>query len=148
MLPEVVFLSQMDHPFGRQSDVLCPDVVCLVVILVNGCPQFIHGHFQNLGDVLPCPGERFLLEIVAEREISQHFKEGTVARGEPHPVDVGCANAFLTGGHSAPGRFQFPREIFFQGRHARVDEQQGFVVDGHKRETLVPEMSFGFKKSR
>ena len=46
------------------------------------------------GQKLPAPGDGFLLEVIAQRPVAQHFKEGEVA-GVAHVVDVAGADALL-----------------------------------------------------
>ena len=45
-----------------------------------------------------------MLEIIAERKIAEHFKEGAVTRGFTDIFDIAGTDTFLTGGHTSSGR--------------------------------------------
>ena len=57
----------------------------------------VAGKPHRFRDELPSPGNRFLFEVIAEGEISEHFEEGEMAKRRPDALDVGGAQAFLTG---------------------------------------------------
>ena len=45
-----------------------------------------------------------MLEIVAERKVSEHFKKGTVTCGFTDIFDITGTDTFLTGSHTSSGR--------------------------------------------
>ena len=63
--------------------------------------------------------DRLILEIVAEREIPQHFEEGVVARGVADIVEVvvlaAGADAFLAAGRGRIGPRFSPVKTFLNG---------------------------------
>lgn len=69
-----------------------------------------------------------MLEVVAEREVAEHLKEGAVARGVTDVVDIARADALLAGADAAARRLLLALEPGLHGGHARVDEQDGLVV--------------------
>jgi hypothetical protein len=70
-----------------------------------------------------------------------------VTGSETNSVDVGSADALLTGGHTVTGRFLLTGEVFFQRGHTCVDEQNRLVPDGNEREALVTQMALGLKEA-
>ena len=77
---------------------------------------------------LYAPGQGFLFEIVAEAEVSEHFKECAVARGMSDIIDITGTDAFLAGTHPLLRRGLCSREICFERRHAGVYDQYRFVI--------------------
>ena len=146
VLPEIVLLAKPYDPFGSHPDLLCPDVKGFVVVLKDGDPELVHRHFHNLGAELPCPGGGFMLEIIAERKVSEHFKISSVPCGYADSFNIRRAYALLAGGHSLSGRSKLARKIFFERSHACVDEQQALVALRNKRKAVCPEVSLAFKK--
>ena len=59
MLPEVVLLAQADHVILGDADLLRPDVVGLVILLINRDVQAVSGNLEFLGQELPRPGNDF-----------------------------------------------------------------------------------------
>ena len=94
-LPEVVggerralVVADADDALGRQANVVTPDGVGLVVGVVHGGEQALGRDLPDLGQQLPGPGDRLLLEVVAERPVAQHLEEGVVAGGVAHRIQV------------------------------------------------------------
>ena len=89
--------------------------------------------------VISVPGklDRPLLEIVAEGEIAEHFKESMVPRGEPDIVQVIVlatgAHAFLRGRGRGIGAFFNAGKHVLELHHARIGEHQRRVVARHQR---------------
>jgi hypothetical protein len=46
------------------------------------------GDLQLTGDELPREADRVALEVVAEREVAEHFEERVVARGVPDLLEI------------------------------------------------------------
>ena len=57
MLPEVILFAQADHVVLGDADGLGPDVVGLIVVLIDGDVQLIGGDLQLFGQEFPGPGE-------------------------------------------------------------------------------------------
>ena len=101
-LPEVVGPHALDALAG-EADAVGPDLLGLVVALVDRHPDAVGVQLEHLGDELPGPGDGVGLEVVAEAEVPQHLEEAEVAatgrwrRGRcacpgPHaPLDRGGA---------------------------------------------------------
>ena len=146
VFPEVIFFSESYNPFGRNTDFFCPNVKSLVIILIDGDPELVHGHFHNLSAKLPCPRGCLMLEVIAEREVAEHFKICSVSCGNSDALNVRCADALLAGGHTPARRSELPSEVFFERRHACVDEEQTLVALRNKGEAVRSEVSLAFKE--
>ncbi len=85
------------------------------MIISNG--QFIFRQPEFFGYQFPSPGNSFVFEIIAEREVSEHFKKCVVAYGVSDIVQVimfaAGANGFLGSGRSfVVARFVAGENIF------------------------------------
>ena len=150
MLPEVVLLAQTHHVVRGNADLLGPDIVGLVVLLVHRDVQAILGDSHPLvtGQELPSPGDDLVLEVILEGEVAQHLKEGTVAGSDAHALDIRGADALLAGGHAVTGRLLLCQEPLFHGCHAAVDQQQAGVVLGYQGEAVQTQMTLAFKEAQ
>ena len=146
VLPEIVLFSETEDPLRRDADLLIPDIEGLVVVQIYGRIQSVRVQSDHLGQKLPAPGDRLMLEIISEGEISQHLKESAVPVGLSDILDIARADALLTGGHSPSGRDLLPGKIGFQGSHARIDQQQAVVVVRHQGKALHHQMPLALKK--
>ena len=150
MLPEVVLLAQTDHVVGGDAHLLGPDVVSLVVLLVDRDVELVlrDGHPLVAGQELPSPRNDLLLKVVLEGEVAQHLEEGAVAGGDAHALDVRGADALLAGGHAVAGRLLLSEEPLLHGGHAAVDEQQAGVVLRDEREAVQTQMALALKEGK
>ncbi|KAF5038086.1 hypothetical protein DSECCO2_557960 [anaerobic digester metagenome] len=134
--PEVVLLSHAVDAFRRDVGVRQPQVARLVVVTENGGIQAFLGQLQVFGQELPGELDGVFLEIVAEREVAQHFEKGVVARGAAHVFEVvvlaAHAQALLRGGGPHVAALFLPQENLLELLHPRVGEQQRGVVLGHE----------------
>ena len=136
MLPEVILLAEAEDALLRNTDLVAPDGEGLVVRrgrLAAGEHRGVQAvRLQadplGAGEELPRPGDRLMLEVVAEREVAEHLKVGAVARGVTDVVDVARADALLASADAAARRLLLALEPGLHGGHARVDEQDGLVV--------------------
>ena len=141
------YLALMDGALlGSDADLVDPDILSLVVGLEDRDPQAVHRNLKHLGDELPGPGGRLMLEIVAERKVAQHLEKGAVPGGLADLLDVGGAHALLAGGDALARRRSLPEKIFLHRRHAGVDQQQTVVVLRQQRKALEPGVSLALKK--
>lgn len=69
---------------ARLSIHLLPQLSRRVVLLVNGNAKELIGNAELLVDKLVRHGNRLLLVVVAEREVSKHLKHGLMTRREPN----------------------------------------------------------------
>ena len=67
---------------ARSSSHLLPQLSRCVVLLVNGNAKELVGNAELLVDELVRHGNRLLLVVVAEREVSKHLKHGLMTRRE------------------------------------------------------------------
>ena len=129
--------------FFRQADDVLPDVICFIIIQINGSPDLICGHFQMFGDEFPAPLDGLFFEIVTEGEATQHFEEGTMTGSDTYVIDISGTDTLLACGHSlAGGSFQ-TSEIRLQRSHAGVDDQKALVLIGDQREASSCVMFLG-----
>ena len=135
--PEIVLGRDADDPLFGQARNLLPQVERLVIRVVDGRGQFFGGQPPFPGQQGPGMGDRLLLEIVAEAEIPQHFKEGMMARGVADIVEIimltASAHAFLARRRGLVGAGFKAREDILERHHARIDEHQRRVVMRHQR---------------
>ncbi len=121
VLPEIVRLAHAVNVRGLYADSLCPDVVSLVILFVNGNIKLFGVYFHDLCEKLPRPRNDLFFEIIAEREVPEHFKIRAVAGGLADIFNIGCADALLAGGYARSRRRNLPRKIFLHRRHAGID---------------------------
>ncbi len=138
--PEVVGGGDADDLLVGEAGDLLPDVEGLVVGVIDGDQQALGIEAELPGQQGPGALDGVVLEVVAEREIAQHLKEGVVTRGVADVVQVvvlaAGAHAFLRTGGALVGRGRAAREVVLERHHARIDEQQGRVVLRHQRSRL------------
>ena len=135
---------------GCDAHFLGPDIVSLIVLLVDGDVELIfrNGHPLVAGQELPCPGNDFLFEIILEREVAQHLKERAVAGSDANALDIRGTDALLAGGHAVTGRLLLSEEPFFHGGHAAVDQQQARVVLRDEREAVQAQVALALKEAQ
>src|SRR6185436_8754930 len=130
-------VADADHALLRQADRLGPDLVGLVVGLVDRRPQLVRGQLVHLGEQFPGELDRVPLEIVAEGKVAEHLEEGVVPRGVADVLQVvvlaAGAHASLGGGRAVVGTLLLAEENVLELHHAGVDEQQRRVVCRHER---------------
>ncbi len=136
--PEVVLFAQaLDALLGHADD-LVPDLLGLVVVLVDGDPELLRlqavtALVLGRGEQLPGELDRAFLEVVAEGEVAAHLEERAVAGGLADLFDVGGAHALLHAGGAGEGRLDLAQEVGLEGHHAGRDEQQSRVVRDERR---------------
>ena len=82
----------------RDTDFIRPNRVRLVVVLIDGDPEFFLWKFQCDGQELPGKANGIVLEIIAKAEVAQHFEESVVACGV---TDVFQIIVFAASTHTA-----------------------------------------------
>ncbi len=126
--PEVVVVAHALDPLGRQSHLVDPDLLRLVVAVVHGDPQAVAVEAEHVGQQLPGQRDGVFLEVVAEAEVAQHLEEGAVVGIGAHDLDVEGAEALLHTGGPGPGRLLVTDEVRLEGHHAGDGEQHRRVV--------------------
>ena len=156
-LPEVVgrvartlVVADADDALGRHADFLGPDVVGLVVFVIDGHPQLVLGQLVDPGQQFPGVVDGIFLEVVAEAEIAQHLEESVVACGV---ADVFQVVVLAAGAHAAlRGRGARIRtrlraeEHIFELHHSRIGEEQCRIVAGHKARRANDRMALRFEE--
>src|SRR5690606_24843391 len=94
-LPEVVrcirralIVANADDTFSGNAYFLGPDVVGLVVVLVDRDPQLFGRQLVHRREQLPRVLNRIALEVVSETEIAEHLEERMVTGGIAHVFEV------------------------------------------------------------
>jgi len=142
-LPEIVrgvrgalVVADADDPLGRQADHLVPQVVGLVVGVIDGNQEPFRCQSPHVRQQLPRPSDGLLLEIVAEGPVAQHFEEGMVARGITDRIEVvvlaARTQAALHVGRTHVAALFRTQEHILELHHAGVGEQQRGIVAGHQ----------------
>ena len=120
-----------------------------IVGVINGDGQAVRVKPPFLGDECPRVVDRLLLEIVAEREIAEHFEERVVPSGIADIVEIimlaARAHAFL----ARRGSLVRPRleagEDILEWHHPRIDEHQRRIIMRHQRRGRHTGMAAGFE---
>ena len=87
----------------------------------------------------------FAFEVVAEREITEHFKEGHVSGGTSDVIDIAGADAHLASGGFFESRVAQAHEFAFELVHPGGGEKHCWVV-GDQDITRLANTAFGFKE--
>ncbi len=142
--PEVVagifgalVVADAHHAFGRQADLLRPDVISLVIVDVDRGPELVGRQLVDLGQQLPGPLERLAFEVVTKAPVAEHLEEGVVACGVADVFQVVVLAAGAQAGlHRCRAHVRAlvgAEEHILELHHARVGEHQGRVVARHER---------------
>ena len=142
--PEVVgsvrrafVVADTDHTFSRNPDFPGPDVIGFIIAGVDRDPEFVLGQVQDRGQESPGEGDRITLEVIAEAEVTQHFKEGVVTSGITDVFQVimlaAGAYALLAADSAGVGALFLAQKAVLELVHPRVSEQQGWVVARNQR---------------
>ena len=145
VLPEVVLLAEAEDAVLGKTDLVVPDVEGLVVVLVDRGVQTIGLQAHHLGQKLPGPMQRIVLEVVAEGEVAQHLEVSAVAGGLAHIVDIAGADALLAGTDAVTGRLLLALEPGLHGSHTGIDEQNGLIALGDQGKAGQAQVPFAFK---
>ena len=130
----------------RDADKVVPIIARLIVLRINRHIETLFFQREDFRQKFPRPRDGFLLEIIAERKVSEHFKESMMPRRAPDIFDIARADTFLCRRHAMPRRLHLPREIRLQGGHAGSDQKQTRIVLRHERITRQAQMSLRFKE--
>ena len=155
--PEVVghvasalVVTDANDAFCGNAHFFVPDVVGFVVFCVDGDPQFFSRKHEVLRQEFPGEVNGIVFEIIAKREVAEHFKESVVTCGVTHIVQVvmlaACANTFLTGGGTGVGALVETKEDVLELVHTSIGEEQGGIVTRNHRARANNRMSFAFEE--
>src|SRR5882762_5295047 len=142
--PEVGFVAEPEDLLGREElEFLRPDVVGLVVADVHRGDELRAVEPEDLGQKLPAPLDRFLLAVIADREVAEHLEERLVVTVLPHLVDVRGPEDLLHRDDPLGRRLLLPGEVRHERLHAGAREEDRRVVlqderpAGHARVPLL-----------
>ena len=150
VLPEVIGLTELENLLGGNADLLVPDFPCLIVIEINGGIESLGVKANPLvrGQELPAVCNGFLLEVIAEGEVAEHFKVGAMACGLADVLDIAGADALLAGADSLGGRHLLALEEGLHGCHTGVNQQKACVILRNERKAGQSLMTLAFKKAK
>ena len=135
--PEIVRGGDADDALLRQAGDLAPQIERFVVGVIDSDGELIRREAPFLGQQSPGMDDRLFLEIIAEREVPEHFKECMVARSIADIIQIIVlapgADAFLRrdGARDRPGLEA--REDVLERDHARIGEHQRRIIIRHQR---------------
>jgi hypothetical protein len=117
-----------------------PDRGGFVVCFENRDVELVLRKLQLGRDKFPSEVNRLFLEIVAEREVSEHLEKSMVPGREADVFQVVVfptrPNALLRAGGPGIGSFLLPQKNILELNHPRGREQEGRVIRGDKRRAL------------
>ncbi len=145
--PEVVSFSETDDTLFRHLNHVFPEVIGLIIIKVNRGPQFFSVQSHLIGQKVPGIRNRLFLEIITEREVSEHLKKGVMPGRTADIFEI----IVLTPGPHTFLRCRRPIIIpCFQTDkgilkliHARISKKQGRVIGWYQTGTFNFRVSLG-----
>ena len=117
MFPEVVFFSKTENPFRRDAYLLIPNLPCLIIVQIDGRIQPVRFKSYHFCQELPRPPDRFLLEIITEREVPKHLKKRSMSGGLAYVLNIARTDTLLTCGNPLSRRNLLACKIWLQRRH-------------------------------
>ena len=138
-LPEIIF--QRDNMIRGKTRLLQPNLLCFVIVWIDGYPKLLFGQFDDFGQKLPCPRNRFFLEIVSKGEVSKHLKKCLMPRCTSDVFDISCTHTALTGNDAMARRLYLTGKKGLEGCHASTDQKQRRVILRDKRIAWQTKMS-------
>ena len=111
VFPEVVFFSKTENPVFGDADLFIPDFKSLIILFVDGRIETVFFQTDNLCQKFPGPGDRFMFEIIAKREVSEHFEKCTVTVCFTDIFNIAGTDTFLTGRYPVARRNLLPCKI-------------------------------------
>ncbi len=158
-LPEVIrsvggafVITNADDTFARDANLFFPDFVSFVVGFVDGYPQAIFRQVEPVftGQQFPCVLDSIVFEIVAKAEVTQHFKEGVMARGVTDVFQIvvftARTHAALRGGCAGIITLVETKENILELVHPGVGKQQSWIVVGYQGAACNNLMTFTMEK--
>ena len=138
-LPEIIgcvacafVIADTDNALNWHTDLIFPDVVGFVVFLVDRDRQFFFWQAISHCQQFPRIVDRIAFEVIAKREVTQHFKESVVARGIAYVFQIvvltTCAHAALRRRCATVAALVLTQEHVFKLHHTGVGKQQSRIV--------------------
>ena len=119
-----------------------PNLASLIILWINGSPQLIFWQLQNFCQKFPCPRNSFLLEIIAEGEITQHFKISLMAGSTANILNITSTYTTLAGGNTWTRWLYLASKICLKRSHTSTNHQQSRVILRNQGCTWQSQMSF------
>ena len=137
--PEIVFFAEAVDAVFRNAFLLFPDLGGFVVFFEYGDVEAIFGKREFFCDEFPGEVNRFFFEVIAEREVSEHFEKSVVTRGEADVFQIvvlaAGADAFLRSRGAGVGALVFAEKNVFELNHSGVSKEEGRIVFGNETGT-------------
>ena len=133
-LPEIVFIEPR-QAVGVDTDIIDPNICSFVVANVYCDPQPLLGQPKDLSQKTPAKADGVAFEVIAETEVTQHFKEGVVPSGITHIFEIvvftASTDTFLGSARTRIGTLLKTQKRLLKLVHPRVGEQKGGIVVGN-----------------
>ena len=135
--PEIVRSGDADDLCLREPGNLRPQGGGLVVFGIDRHPEAIAGEPELASDQIPGKLDRAVLEVVAKREIPEHFEKRVVPGGVADVFQIvvlaAGPHAFLRRGGALIGPLLQAGEDVLELHHPGIGEQQCRIVARHER---------------
>ena len=150
-LPEVVLFVQPDDAIARNCRCLWPRVPAASSSSRNTVTQsFSTGSLNSFVSSVPGVVDGFLLEVVAEREVAEHFEECLMAARVADVIEIvvlaAGPDAFLSTCRRAVGALFASQEDILELIHSGIDEEQRGILGRNQRGTFDDRVATVFKK--
>ena len=135
--PEIFLHPETGKARRVHTDVVEPDVGRLVVFFIDGDPKTLGRQLHVFRQEFPGVFDRFLLEVIAETEIAQHFEKSVMPRRITYVFQVvvlaaGAHAALRTDRRLVAACFLAGKHVL-ELHHAGIGKQQCRIVAGHQR---------------
>ena len=148
--PEVGVCIKTHDAVIRKTGHVLPNLPGFVIILIDSCEEAFLRELPNFSEEFPSPGNSFLLIIVTEAPVTEHFEEGVVVVVAAHDVEVVVltrhAEALLAVACALPTLRIVAKEDGLELVHARVREHERRVVMRNHRRRTHKEVALGFEE--
>ena len=135
-LPEVILLIASRNARGRHAD-LSPQPIRFIVFSKDRHPKPIFGESDGVRQKLPPKHNRVFFEIISERKVPQHLKEGVMAPGIPDILKIVMltprTQTLLHRHRPRIGACVLPKEHSLELIHPGIGKQQGRIGLRQKR---------------
>jgi hypothetical protein len=145
VLPEVISLAKAEDTICRNAYFLVPNLKGFFVVFIDGRIQTVFFQTNHLGQEFPAPSDGFVLEVITEGEVAQHFKIGAVTGSLTDVLNITGTNALLASADTAARGFYFTLKVGLHRCHTGVDQQKRLVILRDQGETGQAQMTFTFK---
>ena len=150
--PEIILLIHSEKGVRAHTHIVCPDACSFVILAEHGDVELISGDGKIFRDQFPGPGDRLLLEIIAEREIAQHLEKSVMPGRAPHLLQIvvfaAGANALLGGAGAVIVALLAAQKGILELVHAGIREEQRRIIRGDQRGGTHHTMSTAFEEAQ